>query len=149
MYNNLTPCYLSSLIPQQVEAISQYNLRNAQDIRNIRARTTLYYKSFLPSTLRQWKNLSLETRTSTSLNTFKCNLKKDRTSVPGYFYYGNRKAQSLHTRLRTGCSSLNLDLFLCPQLRRSCGGILVWTCPSVRPSVRLCYTCTRSRTLEI
>ena len=27
--------------------------------------------------------------------------------------------------------------FLCPQLRRSWGGILVWACPSVCPSVRL------------
>ena len=31
-----------------------------------------------------------------------------------------------------------------PQLQRSLGGILVWACPSVCPSV--CYTCTRSRT---
>ena len=112
MYNNLTPLYLSSLIPQQVEAISQYNLRNAQDIRNIRARTNLYYNSFLPSTLRQWNNLSIETKSSVSLNSFKFNLKKDRPSVPRYYYFGNRKAQSLHARLRTGCSSLNLDLFL-------------------------------------
>ena len=112
MYNNLTPYYLSSLIPQQVEAISQYNLRNAQDIRNIRSRTSLYYNSFLPSTLRQWNNLSTETRQSNSLNSFKCILKKDKPSVPRYYYFGSRKAQSLHTRLRTGCSSLNLDLFL-------------------------------------
>ena len=27
-------------------------------------------------------------------------------------YYGKRKTQILHTRLQTGCSSLNLDLFL-------------------------------------
>ena len=60
MYNNLTPFYRSSLIPQQVEAISQYHLRNAQDIRNIRARTNCYYNSFLPSTLRQWNNLFME-----------------------------------------------------------------------------------------
>ena len=35
---------------------------------------------------------------------------------------------------------------LWPQLRRSLGGILVWACPSVCPSV--CYTCTRSRTVR-
>ena len=112
MHNNLTPYYISSLIPQQVEAISQYNLRNANDIRNIRARTSLYYNSFLPSTLRQWNTLPPETRQSNSLNSFKHTLKKDKPSVPRYYYFGNRKAQSLHTRLRTGCSSLNLDLFL-------------------------------------
>ena len=59
MYYNLTPIYLSSLIPQQVENMSQYNLRNAQDLRHIRARTSLYYNSFLPSTVRQWNNDSL------------------------------------------------------------------------------------------
>ena len=112
MHNNLTPNYLSSLIPQQVEAISRYNLRNAQDIRNIRTRTSLYYNSFLPSTLRQWNDLSSETRQSTSLNSFKRLLKMDKISVPQYYYYGSRKAQMLHTRLRTGCSALNFDLFI-------------------------------------
>ena len=112
MHNNLTPNYLSSLIPQQVEAIARYNLRNAQDIRNIRTRTSLYYNSFLPYTLRQWNDLSSETRQSTSLNSFKRLLKMDKISVPQYYYYGNRKAQMLHTRLRTGCSALNFDLFI-------------------------------------
>ena len=41
MYNNLTPNYLSSLIPQQVETILQNNLRNAQDLLNIGTRTSL------------------------------------------------------------------------------------------------------------
>ena len=39
-------------------------------------------------------------------------LNKNREHTPKYFYTGNRKAQILHTRLRTNCSSLNLDLFL-------------------------------------
>ena len=32
--------------------------------------------------------------------------------MPQYFHTGSRKAQILHTRLRTNCSSLNLDLFM-------------------------------------
>ena len=112
MYNNLTPNYLSSLIPQQIETVSQYNLRNAQNLRNIRTRTSSYYNSFLPSTLRQWNNLSIETRQLNSLNSFKWFLKKDKSSVPKYYYFGKRKAQILHTCLRTGCSSFNLDLFV-------------------------------------
>ena len=32
--------------------------------------------------------------------------------MPKHYYFGNRRAQILHIRLRTGCSSLNLDLFL-------------------------------------
>ena len=39
-------------------------------------------------------------------------LKKDTVTVPEYYYSGKRKIQILHTRLRTNCSSLNLDLFI-------------------------------------
>ena len=42
MYNNISPGYLSSLIPQQVDAISRYNLRNSNDLQTIRAETCLY-----------------------------------------------------------------------------------------------------------
>ena len=33
-------------------------------------------------------------------------------TIPKHFYTGSRQLQILHTRLRTGCSSLNNDLFL-------------------------------------
>ena len=36
----------------------------------------------------------------------------DKSHIPKHFYVGNRKAQILHTTLRTNCSSLNLDLFI-------------------------------------
>ena len=108
MYNNISPDYLSSLIPQQVDAISRHNLRNSNDFKT----TSLYYNSFLPSTLRQWNTLSIETRQLNSLNSFKCFLKEDKRTVPKYYFCGVRKAQILHTRLCMGCSSLNLDLFM-------------------------------------
>ena len=112
MYNNISPGYISSLIPQQVEAISRYNLRNSNDLQTIRAKTSLYYNSFLPSTLRQWNNLFIETRQLTSLNSFKCFLKEDKRTVLKYYFCGVRTAQILHTRLRMGCNSLNLDLLM-------------------------------------
>ena len=43
MFNQLTPVYLSSLIPQQVNAISHHNLRNSNDIHTIRSNTSLYH----------------------------------------------------------------------------------------------------------
>ena len=49
---------------------------------------------------------------SDSLTTFKNHLNKNRTPVPKHFYTGSRQFQILHTRLRTNCSSLNIDLFL-------------------------------------
>ena len=111
MFNQLTPVYLSSLIPQQVNAISHHNLRNSNDIHTIRSNTSLYHNSFLPSTLRQWNSLPVEVRQLNTLSSFKTFLKKDLQSVPTYYCCGSRKAQIRHARLRTGCSSLNMDLF--------------------------------------
>ena len=112
MYNHLAPEYLSSLIPLQVNDISRYNQRNSNNIQSIRAKTNQYNNSFLPSVLRDWNTLPAETKQSNTLSSFKYFLKKDYKPVPKYYYYGKRKTQILHTRLRTGCSSLNLDLFL-------------------------------------
>ena len=39
-------------------------------------------------------------------------LKEDKCTVAKYYFYGVRKAQILHTSLRMGCSSLNLDPFM-------------------------------------
>ena len=112
MYNHLAPEYLSSLIPQQVNDISRYNLRISNNIQTIRAKTNQYNNSFLPSVLRDWNTLPAETKQLNTLSSFKYFLKKDNKPVPKYYYYGKRKTQILHTRLRTGCSSLNRDLFL-------------------------------------
>ena len=57
MYNNLTPDYLSSLVPSSVNEVSHYNLRNANDVQTINARTALYFNSFLLSVIRQWINI--------------------------------------------------------------------------------------------
>ena len=111
MFNQPTPVYLSSLIPQQVNAISHQNLRNSNDTNTIRSNNSLYHNSFLPSSLRQWNSLPVEVRQLKTLSSFKTFLKKDLQSVPTYYYCGSRKAQILHARLRTGCSSLNMDLF--------------------------------------
>ena len=50
-------------------------------------------------------------RNSDFIIIFKRKLSSDIKSIPRYFYAGNRRAQVLHTRLRTKCSSLNNDLF--------------------------------------
>ena len=51
MFNNLSPEYLSSLIPSTVNNIPRYNLRNARNIQTIDSRTTQYFNSFLASTI--------------------------------------------------------------------------------------------------
>ena len=112
MNHNLTPLYLTSLVPESVGNVSRYNLRNPNNLQGINTRTAQYQQSFPPSTIKEWNELSNEAKECSSVNSFKYYLNKNRKHTPKYFYTGNRKAQILHTRLRTNCSSLNLDLFL-------------------------------------
>ena len=55
--------------------------------------------------------MSLDVRNSDSIIIFKCKFNSDIKSIPRYFYAGIKRAQVLHTRLRTKCSSLNDDQF--------------------------------------
>ena len=112
MTHNLTTEYLSSLVPEPISNISSYNVRNSNNFRAINTRTSQYYQSFLPSTVRSWNDLPVEAHQYNTLNSFKHFLNKETARVPQYFYTGSRKAQILHTRLRTNYSSLNLDLFM-------------------------------------
>ena len=113
MVNGLSTPYFLSLIPLPVNRVPSYNLRNSNDIQTIPACSYyLYYNSFLPSVIRELNNLPLDIRNSDFLNSFKRRLNDRARYVPKYYYSGNRKLQILHTRLRTGCSPLNHDLFL-------------------------------------
>ena len=110
MFNNISPTYPSSLVPQQVQNASNYNLRNADDIRTIYARTRLYSDSFLPSTIRDRNHLPRNVRDVDTVDSFKRHLSQGRANVPKHYYSGRRRLQVLHKRLRTGCSSLKYDL---------------------------------------
>ena len=109
MLHNMTPEYLSSLAPAQVNELVEINLRNASNLTLIPARTSLYFSSFLPSVVREWNNLPLQTRQAPSTSVFKNSICKT-NQVPKYYYFGKRWPQSIHTRLRTQCSSLNQHL---------------------------------------
>ena len=91
MMYNITPLYLSNLVPQSVSNLSRYNLRNSNDLQTVDARSSQYYHSFLPSTIRDWNSLSVETKQSDSVNSFKRLLNKGKSTVPNHYYIGNRK----------------------------------------------------------
>ena len=112
MVNPLTPLYLSSLIPPTVNDTSRYNLRNANNISTINARTNQYFNSFLLSTIRDWNSLNEEHRNSMSVASLKHTLNQTNISVPKYYFVGDRRPQVLHTRLRTKCSVLNYEIYL-------------------------------------
>ena len=50
-------------------------------------------------------------KSSTSVNSFKSNLKSNHPQKPPYYYIGKRLGQILHSRLRMHCSSLNQHLY--------------------------------------
>ena len=103
---------LSTYHLSTVNETSRYNLRNSNDIRTVNTRTSQYYNSFLPATIREWNALPEEQRNFLIVASFKSHLNQSSTSIPKYYYVGNRHHQILHTRLRTKCSSLNYDIYL-------------------------------------
>ena len=105
MQNNLSPNYLSSLVPPTVGSTSSYPLRNASNLQTIRTNSEQYYNSFLPSVIRDWNELPQQTRDSPSLNIFKNKLNHNINVPPRYYNVGKRLGQVLHARLRTKCSS--------------------------------------------
>ena len=111
MVYNITPQYLSNLVPPLVQNVSRYNLRNENNLQTIYSRTTQYSNSFLPSVVRDWNSLPCADRDTDTTNSFKQRLNQNMVCIPKYYYTGKRKLQILHTRIRTGCSSLNFDLF--------------------------------------
>ena len=48
----------------------------------------------------------------TNYRLFQIPAKSAQSFTPKYYYFGERQAQILHTRLQTKCSSLNHDIFL-------------------------------------
>ena len=74
MRYSLTPQYLSSLVPESISNVFNYNLRHSNNLRGINARTTQYQQSFLPTAIKEWNNLPLELQQSKTVNSFKYNL---------------------------------------------------------------------------
>ena len=112
MFYNLSPLYLSYLVPPQVQNVSRYNLRNANNVQTLVSHTSQYFHSFLPSVIRDWNSLADDTRNADTVDTFKRKIHENTVVIPKHYYTGSRQLQILHTRIRTGCSALNNDLFL-------------------------------------
>ena len=106
MVSRLTPYILSNLVPPYTRENNPYNLRNAEDIQTIHARTNIYFNSFLPATIRDWNSLPLHVRQSDSILLFKKHLNSNLIPTPKFYNAGTRLGQILHTRLRLECSSL-------------------------------------------
>ena len=111
MTKNLTPHYISCLVPQAFANIHDYNTRNASALPVVRTRTSLQYNSFIPSSVRLWNLQPDNIRPSPSIQALKYSLKSNISSKPFYYYTGSRLGQILHSRLRMQCSSLRQHLY--------------------------------------
>ena len=111
MTKKLTPHYISNLVPQAFANIHDYNTRNASALPVVRTRTSLYYNSFIPSSVQLWNLQPDNIRLSPSIQALKYSLKSNISSKPFYYYTGSRLGQILHSRLRMQCSSLNQHLY--------------------------------------
>ena len=76
MQHDLTPAYLTNLVPPSVSETSRYNLPNADDYATIHHKTQYHYSSFLPSVVREWNSLPQQAKQIYSLNSFKAFLIK-------------------------------------------------------------------------
>ena len=68
--------------------------------------------SFLPSTISAWNSLPVDAKAINNIIGFKSYLYSDKPKTLRIFYYGKRRLQVLHTRLRNDCSSLNHHLYV-------------------------------------
>ena len=86
MFNGLTPLYLSSLVSPLVQNVSRYNHRNSNDTQTVASRTTLFYNSFLPSSIRDWHRLNPDIRKPSTLDAFKFKLNQNLPVIQKHYY---------------------------------------------------------------
>ena len=72
MMYNITPLFLSSLVPPSISNVSRYNLRNSNDLQTIDARTSQYLTLFCRRTtyLLAQSNVNIKTTTASAGMTF-------------------------------------------------------------------------------
>ena len=111
MLNDLTPKYMTDLIPTLVQTATPYRLRNQANYRVPHCRTSLLNRSFIPATLRQWNSLELQIRHTKTLSTFKSKLKFKANSMCKLYSLSFGPCPRYLTQLRLGLSKLNSHLF--------------------------------------
>ena len=120
----MTPAFLLSRLPPLASDVNPYHRRRPFDRRIPICRTEQYKSSFFPSTTNLWNSLPQNMQTTTSLSQFKSFLKATDSTIPPYYYIGDRHSQIHHTRLRLNMSDLNSHLvsrYLSEDSKCSCG----------------------------
>ena len=112
--NGLTPAYLYELVQSYLPRQSGYNLRNENNTFHPPfSRTSSFYDSFIPFTIRLWNILPLTITASQSLNIFKNRLTHfyKTCDTIALYNFGIRKFNIIHCQLRNEASNLKAHLF--------------------------------------
>lgn len=94
--NGLIPEYICDLIPPFVRDVTNYPLRNNNNLTVPFTRIEISRKSCIPSSISLWNSLDEDIRSSSSLPCFKNKIKNLRTdciNVPQFFYVGKGTGQ--------------------------------------------------------
>jgi hypothetical protein len=67
------PSYWAELIPPRVGDVNKYNLRNRNHFSTYQSRTDSFNRTIFPSTVREWNQLPINIKESTSLGILKVN----------------------------------------------------------------------------
>ena len=113
-FNNLVPIYIIELIPPLTDDVSNYPLRNSNNIAIPFTRTEISHRSCILSSITQWNSLDQNVRTTDSLKCFKNHITNSyiTNTIPSFYLVGDRYFTVLHARIRNNCSSLNNDLYV-------------------------------------
>ena len=111
MQKGKAPETLRELLPEKSRDRTSRNLRTASHTSLIKAKHYSFHTSFLPDTIRKWNNLPIDTRDINTVENFKEKITEKPKKVPNYIYYGERKQQIAHTRMRLRRSDLREELF--------------------------------------
>ena len=82
MHNKSCPQYLSECLPPVASDVSGYNLRNNEKYVLPRCRLRISEKSFIPSTVRIWNDLSPTIRNLQTISQFKLKIKGEQFRPP-------------------------------------------------------------------
>ena len=98
--------------PPNVNAGTQYTLRNANDIDLIAHRIELFASSYISSAIKLLNKLSGDINQYSPYHHLNhVMLSFSVSNLPKYYLTGDRRLSILHMRIRNNCSDLNFDLF--------------------------------------
>ena len=113
IFNGIAPQHLIDTFMSYNQHTHEHYTRHQHNKRNILTRTESFRNSFFPHAIRLWNSLDNTIRNVDSLNIFKSKVDKlyPRVKKNYYYYFGDRKVNSLLASMRTKCSQLRSDLY--------------------------------------